>query len=66
MIAWCLVLFRVFPETWVYETVSSGPNGMTAPVDSMRFPICLHAFFIGAIALGTLLLILPRREKTNA
>jgi hypothetical protein len=32
----------------------------------VHFPLLLRAVFIGSIVLGLVLLLLPRREKTNA
>jgi hypothetical protein len=62
-----LMLFHVFPETMVSsETLPSGPNEATASVYAVHFPLWLQVVFIGAIGLGLLLLLLPRREKTSA
>jgi hypothetical protein len=65
--AWLLVLFHVFPETLESsQTLSSGSNIATASVYSVHIPLWLRAVFIGSIVLGLVLLLLPRREKTNA
>ena len=65
--AWLLVLLGVFPETLESsKTFSSGSDTATASVYSVHTPFWFRIVFIGASVLGLVLLLLPRREKTNA
>jgi len=67
---WLVMMLHVFPETLeATGTSSSSPsnqNTATWAVYSVHVPLWLRIVSIGVIGLGVLLLVLPRRDKTNA